>query len=373
MSILTHLWSFAGYVVPFVFVLSIVVFFHELGHFLVGRWCGVKVDAFSIGFGPELFARIDSHGTRWRIAALPLGGYVKFHGDANAASTVAATGLSEADRRISFSTQPVAKRAAIVAAGPIANFILAVVIFAGIFFIYGRGVLAPRVESLRAGEVAEEAGFKPGDLIVSIDGRPIDSWMDMQRIVQTSADIPLTFVVERDGQKVTLGATPRLRVMDTPFGKNRIGLIGLNASGRAQDWKVIHYGLGESLIQGVRETGYIIERTGGYVAGLFAGRESLDQVSGPIGTGYVAGEVAKMGFSALLNLAAILSVSIGLINLMPVPLLDGGHLLYYLIESVKGRPMSERAQEVGLRLGLGLVMALMIFATFNDILNLTKG
>ena len=373
MSVLTHIWSFAGYVVPFVFVLSLVVFFHELGHFLVGRWCGVRVDTFSIGFGPELFARIDGKGTRWRVAALPLGGYVKFHGDANAASAGVAAGLSDEDRRISFFTQPVWKRSAIVAAGPIANFILAIVIFTAIFFTFGRGVLAPRVESLRPGEVAETAGFKPGDLILSIDGRQIDSWMDMQRIVQTSADIPLTFVVERDGQKVTIGATPRLRLMETPFGKNRIGLIGLNASGKAEDWKVLTYGPVDSLIQGAGETWYIVVRTAGYVGGLFSGRESLDQVSGPIGTGYVAGEVAKMGFSALLNLAAILSVSIGLINLMPVPLLDGGHLLYYLIEAVKGRPMSERAQEVGLRLGLGLVAALMIFATFNDILNLTKG
>ena len=373
MSVLTHLWSFAGYVVPFVFILSVVVFFHELGHFLVGRWCGVKVDAFSIGFGPELFARVDSKGTRWRIAALPLGGYVKFHGDANAASAGTDVDLPEDERRVSFFAQVIWKRAAIVAAGPIANFLLAIVIFTGIFYTYGRGVLVPRVESLRAGEVAETAGFKPGDLILSINGRKIESWSEMQRIVQASADLPLTFVVERSGEQVTLGATPRLRVIDTPFGKSRMGLIGLNASNNQADWKIQQYSLPESGLRAVDETWYVIERTAGYVGGLFAGRESLDQVSGPIGTGYVAGEVAKMGFAALLNLAAILSISIGLINLFPVPLLDGGHLLYYFVEALKGKPMSDRAQEFGFRVGLGLVAALMLFATFNDILNLTKG
>ena len=376
MNILNQLGSFGGYVVPFVFVLSLVVFFHELGHFLVGRWCGIKVDAFSIGFGPELFAFVDRRGTRWRIALLPLGGYVKFHGDANAASVgdpAAIAAMPEAERRVSFYTQPVWKRAAVVAAGPIANFILAVVIFSGIFFTYGKLELLPRVDAVRPGEAAAEAGFQPGDLILSIDGKPIDSWMEMQRVVQASAEIPLTFVVQRDNKDVTLVATPHLRVVDTPFGKNRVGLIGLNASPKPADWKVKTFSPAGAVGQAVSETWYVAYRTVNYVGGLFVGRESLEQVSGPIGTGYIAGEVAKLGFSALLNLAAILSISIGLINLFPVPLLDGGHLMFYLIEALKGRPLSERSQELGFRMGLVLVAALMIFATFNDILNLTRG
>ena len=373
MSVFNNLWSFAGYVAPFLLVLGIVVFFHELGHFLVGRWCGVKADVFSLGFGPELLGRVDRHGTRWRLALVPLGGYVKFHGDANAASAgVDAEGLSEEERRVSFFTQPVWKRVLIVAAGPVANFILAVVIFAGAAFFVGHGALAPRVESLRPGEVAEEAGFKPGDVVRSIDGKAVASWGELQRIVQTSAEKKLTFVVERDGAQVILTATPKLRVMETPLGKNRIGLIGLNGSTRAEDWQVLRFGPLESLEQGAQETWYVGERTLSFLAGLVVGKESFDQVTGPIGTGYLAGKVATFGFSALMNLAAVLSVSIGLINLLPIPLLDGGHLLFYLIEALKGRPLSERIQEVGFRLGLVFVVTLMLFTTFNDLLNLVR-
>jgi len=373
MSVFNNLWSFAGYVAPFLLVLGIVVFFHELGHFLVGRWCGVKADVFSLGFGPELYGRVDRHGTRWRLALIPLGGYVKFHGDANAASAgVNAEGLSEEERRVSFFTQPVWKRALIVAAGPLANFILAVVIFAGVAFFVGHGALAPRVESLRPGEVAEEAGFKPGDLVRSIDGKAVSSWGELQRIVQASAERKLTFVIERDGAQVILNATPKLRVMETPFGKNRIGLIGLNGSTRAEDWQVLKFGPLESLAQGAQETWYVGERTLSFLAGLVVGKESFDQVTGPIGTGYIAGKVATFGFGALMNLAAVLSVSIGLINLVPIPLLDGGHLLFYLIEAIKGRPLSERVQEVGFRLGLVFVVTLMLFTTFNDLLNLVR-
>ena len=374
MSIFSNLWSFAGYVGPFLLVLGIVVFFHELGHFLVGRWCGVKADVFSMGFGPELWGRVDRHGTRWRLALIPLGGYVKFHGDANAASAGADTaGMSQEDLRVSFVTQPVWKRALIVAAGPFANFILAIVIFAAVAFFMGQGVLTPRVEALRPDEVAEAAGFKAGDLIRSINGEPIESWGEMQRIAQASAEIPLDFIVERDGKDVAITVTPKLRVIDTPFGKNRVGLIGLMGSSKPEDWRIKHFGLAESLAQGVKETWYICERTGSFLAGLVMGSESIDQVSGPIGTGYVAGKVAAFGFAALMNLAAVLSVSVGLINLLPVPMLDGGHLLFQAVEALKGTPMSERAQEYAFRLGFLFVVGLMLFTTFNDAWKLLRG
>ena len=376
MSIVGQIGDFAGYIVPFLFVLSIVVFFHELGHFLVGRWCGVKIDAFSIGFGPEIFGFVDRKGTRWRLGALPLGGYVKFHGDANGASmpdAAAIAAMPEAERAVSFSAQKVWKRALIVVAGPVANFILAIVIFSGVFFVYGRGIMAPRIATVMPGEAAATAGFQPGDLIVSIDGTPIASWEDMQRIVQVSSDVPLTFVVRRGNAEMTLVATPQRREIDTPFGKNRTGLLGITASQDPQDWHVEHYNIVDSVKNGAGETWFFVARTGEFVGGLFAGREFADQISGPMGIARVSGEAAKMGFSALLWLAAVLSVSIGLINLVPVPLLDGGHLLYYSVEVLRGRPMSERAQELGFRLGLGLVVALMLFATFNDILHLTRG
>ena len=374
MSVFSNLWAFGGYVAPFLLVLGIVVFFHELGHFLVGRWCGVKADVFSLGFGPELIGCVDSHGTRWRLSAIPLGGYVKFHGDANAASAGAdISAFSEEERRISFPTQPVWKRALIVAAGPFANFILAIVIFAGVALFVGKGVLTPRVEALRPGEVAEAAGFKAGDVIRTINGAPILSWAELQRVVQISAEIPLRFVVEREGQEVALTATPKLRVLDTPFGKNRVGLIGLEGSRNPGDWTIQRYSLPEAIMQGFQETAYITERTVVMIAGLITGAESLDQVSGPIGTGYVAGKVAAFGFAALMNLTAVLSVSVGLMNLLPIPMLDGGHLLFQAVEALRGRPLSERVQEYGFRLGLLFVVALMLFTTFNDLLKLPRG
>ncbi len=363
------------YVVPFLFILTMVVFFHELGHFLVGRWCGIKVDAFSLGFGPEICAFVDRKGTRWRLAALPLGGYVKFHGDANAVSGTRsedAPQMSATERSITFFGQPVWKRAAVVAAGPIANFILSVVIFTFLFFSFGRPVLLPRVDAVSVGGAAEAAGFKTGDVILSIDGRPIDNFSDMQRIVSASADVPLTFIVNRQGTATTLEATPRLKEITTPIGKTRVGLLGVEAGSHHDDWRTDYYGLPASFRLAVGETWYVIDRTMSYVGGLFIGRESPDQLSGVIGTAQVAGEMAKIGFSALLNLAAILSISIGLLNLFPIPLLDGGHLMFYAIEALRGRALNERAQEYGFRVGLAIVCGLMIFATYNDLARITR-
>lgn len=363
------------YIVPFLFVLTMVVFFHELGHFLVGRWCGIKVDAFSLGFGPELCGFVDRKGTRWRIAALPLGGYVKFHGDANAVSGTRsenAPQMSAGERSVTFFGQPVWKRAAVVVAGPIANFILAVVIFTVLFFSFGRPVLLPRVDAVSAGGAAEAAGFKTGDVVLSIDGRPIDNFSDMQRIVSASADVPLTFVVERQGVATTLQATPRLKEISTPIGNTRVGLLGVEAGSHHEDWRTDYTGLPGSFRLAVNETWYVIDRTMSYVGGLFIGRESPDQLSGVIGTAQVAGEMAKIGFSALLNLAAILSISIGLLNLFPIPLLDGGHLMFYAIEALRGRALNEKAQEYGFRVGLAIVCGLTIFATYNDLARITK-
>jgi regulator of sigma E protease len=375
MSAFGSLGTLLIYIVPFLFVLTVVVFFHELGHFLVGRWCGVKVDAFSLGFGPEICAFTDRKGTRWRIAALPLGGYVKFHGDANAVSGTPSDDLprmSAAERAITFFGQPVWKRAAVVAAGPIANFILAVVIFTFLFFTFGRPVLLPRVDAVTPGGAAAAAGFQPGDIVLAIDGRTIDNFADMQRIVSASADTPLTFLVNRQGVATTLEATPRLKELSTPLGKTHIGLLGVEAGSHHEDWRTEHYGFAASIKLAGQETWYVIERTMTYVGGLFVGRESPDQLSGVIGTAQVAGEMAKLGFAPVLNLAAILSISIGLLNLFPIPLLDGGHLMFYAIEALRGRALNERAQEYGFRLGLAIVCGLMIFATYNDIARITR-
>jgi len=366
--------SLLGYVVPFLIVLTVVVFVHELGHFLVGRWCGVGVNAFSIGFGPEIVGFNDRRGTRWKLSAIPLGGYVKFAGDVNGASVPDAESLSQmsaAERAVSFHHKSVWRRAAIVAAGPIANFLLAIAIFAAITYVNGRHILAPRVDALQAGSAAERAGFQPGDLVVSINGRSIGSFTEMQRIVSASADDTLTVVVDRNGRQVTLTAVPDLKEQDTPFGKQRIGLLGLQASKAPEDLAHVNYGLLESVRLGTLETWYVIDRTFTYIGRLVVGRESADQLSGPIRIAQVSGQVANLGGTAgLVSLVAVLSVSIGLINLFPIPLLDGGHLLFYAIEALRGRPLSDRAQEIGFRIGLAIVVMLMLFATWNDIVHL---
>lgn len=372
MQFLEYVWGLLGYLAPFVFVLTIVVFFHELGHFLVGRWCGVKVDAFSIGFGPEIAAFTDRSGTRWRFAWIPLGGYVKFHGDPNGASAGVIEGaenMPPEERKVSFFAQPVWKRAAIVFAGPAASFLLGIAIFAVSFYAGGRTSLAPVIEKVRPGDPADVAGLKSGDVIISINGQSIKTWNEMQRTVQASFDQRLTFVVQRAKRDETVEVTPKRRDLNTPFGVHRVGLIGVEPKIGPDAWVKESFSLPQSVGMGFSETGFIIERTVSYIVGLIAGRESTDQISGPIRIAEISGEFAKVGFSALFHLAAVLSVSIGLLNLLPIPMLDGGHLLFYAIEAIKGRPISERNQELGFRVGLGLVMALMLFATFNDILH----
>jgi regulator of sigma E protease len=369
-------WGVLGYVVPFLFVLTIVVFFHELGHFLIARWCGVKVLTFSIGFGRELAGFNDRHGTRWKISAIPLGGYVKFFGDENAASVpdqAAIEQMTEAERKVSFVHQKVGPRAAIVVAGPLANFLLAIVIFAGLFMIYGKQSTAARVDSVQPESAAAAAGFQSGDLVLTIDGRAVDSFSDMQRIVSTSAGETLTIVVERGGSQVTLKAMPALKEVKDSFGNvHRIGVLGISRSLAPDDVKFQPVPPLKAVGLGVQETWFVIEQTMSYIGRVVAGRQSADQLGGPIRIAQVSGQVASAGFSALMHLAAVLSVSIGLLNLFPVPLLDGGHLLFYGIEALRGRPLSDRAQEMGFRIGLAIVVMLMIFATFNDIVHIAS-
>ena len=372
---LTYVWSLAGYILPFLFVLSLVVFFHELGHFLIGRWCGVKVETFSLGFGPELFGFNDRRGTHWRVAALPLGGYVKFFGEGSGSSMpeeIALEAMSAQEREVSFSAQRVWKRAAIVAAGPIANFLLAIAIFSGIFYVVGKSILLPIVDTVTADSAAAAAGFQPGDLIVSIDGAKIESFEDMQRIVQGSSDTQLLFVVDRAGKSVELIATPRRRDVATPFGTTRVGVLGVQSRVKPENRHLQNYGFVDSVRLAVSETWYVVARTGSYLKGLVSGEESADQLSGPIRIAEVSGEMAKIGVAAVFNLAAILSISVGILNLLPVPLLDGGHLVYYAVEAMRGKAMNERAQQFGFKIGIMLVTSLMIFATYNDILRLTR-
>ena len=369
--------SMGWYIIPFIVVLSVVVFFHELGHYLVGRWCGVQIDRFSLGFGPELFAWVDKRGTRWRIAAFPLGGYVKFHGDADVSSAPDATALARMDsreRRLTLAGQPVLNRAAIVAAGPIANFILAMVIFTISLALSGQYILTPRVGGVEAGSPAELAGFQKGDLIKSANGNPVDSFEDLHQAISTNTGLTIVFGLERSGQAMTIAAAPSVALVDLgALGKRRMGRLGIKASTDPADSRHETCGLPRCIAWAAKDTWSIVDTTSAYVVGLFAGRESADQVSGAIGVAQIAGQIAKINIFALFSLTAVFSVSVGLMNLLPVPLLDGGHLLFYAIEALRGRPLSERSQEIGLRIGIALVAMLVIFSTSHDILRLVTG
>ncbi|MCW4114620.1 RIP metalloprotease RseP [Aurantimonas sp. MSK8Z-1] len=362
-------------VVPFLFVLTIIVFFHELGHFIIGRLCGIRVLVFSVGFGPELAGFNDRHGTRWKLCAIPLGGYVKFLGDENAASMPDANALermSEADRSEAFPAKSVGKRAATVAAGPIANFILAAAIFAGTAYFSGLVVGDPVVAEVQAGSPAEAAGFRPGDRVISADGNEIDYFGDLQRYVSVRADTPIRMTVERDGKPLDLTVTPRETTQADGFGNDyRTAVIGLVASNDGSSFRVHYLGPLESLRYGVAQSWFVVARTVDFIGEMFAGKQDTKQIGGFVSIAQISSQVATLGFAPLLNLAALLSISIGLLNLLPIPVLDGGHLLFYAFEAVRGRPLSERVQEIGFRIGLALVALLMVFALWNDISRLT--
>jgi regulator of sigma E protease len=369
----TNIWAVLAYAGPFLFLLCVVVFIHELGHFLAGRMCGVQVKSFSIGFGPEIFGFDDRHGTRWKLSAIPLGGYVKFFGDLNVASSPdfqGANQMSEAEKKISFPHKSVAQRAFIVAAGPLANFILSIALFAGLAMVYGRIVVEPVIGTVVPNSVAERAGFLPGDKILRINDIPVASFEVLQRTVSASPGIAMNVVVLRKGAETSISATPELQEIKSRLGVSRIGRLGLAASRETTQFRTETFGPLQSLWHGVTETWYIVERTMNYIGKLLIGQESADQLSGLPRIVQASGEITQSsGFVGLLGLTALMSVSIGLLNLFPIPLLDGGHLLFYAYEAIRKKPLSERFQEIGFRIGFAMVISLMVFATWNDILH----
>lgn len=363
---------FLGTLVPFLFVLTVVVFVHEMGHYLVGRWCGIGVQAFSIGFGPELFGFNDSHGTRWKLCAIPLGGYVKFVGDMNATSSQPNSeeleSLTDAERKVAFHTQPIWKRAATVVAGPLFNFLLTIAVFAVLFSVYGRPVLEPTVAEVKADSPAARAGILPGDRFVSVDGGKIETFSDVQRLVSGRAGDTITFVMLRDGKEVTVTATPELMEQEDALGnKVKVAVIGVVNNKELGQPRLITYNPVGAIGAAVEETGHIIQRTGQFLRRFVVGREDKCQLGGPIKIAKMSGQAAKMGFDWLVQLVALLSVGIGILNLLPIPPLDGGHLLFYGVEAVIRRPVSERMMEMAYRSGLLLVLGFMGFVFWNDL------
>lgn len=381
------------YVVPFLLVLTVVVTIHELGHFLIARAFGVKIDRFSIGFGRALLSRTDRHGVEWRLAWLPLGGYVKFSGDMDASSVPDKAGLDELRGRVVaehgpgaerdyFHFKPVWQRALIVAGGPLANFVLAIFIFTLLFSLVGVTLRPAQVADVQAGSPAAAAGFRPGDLITGINGRPVRDASEVTRAVVLSSGDPVRFTVERAAGVVELTAVPERRLEDDPIaGRVRIGRVGLGLAAAPDQIRHVRYNPVEAVGQGVRETGAVLGTTLTYLGRIFTGRESGDQLSGPLGIAKASGALANAAVQAhpdplvmarnlaltLTSFAAILSIGIGFLNLLPIPVLDGGHLVFYAYEAVARRPVAAAVQEAGYRVGLALLAALMLFATWNDL------
>ena len=357
----------------FLFVITLVVFFHELGHFLVARACGVKVDIFSVGFGKEIVGFNDHTGTRWRISWIPVGGYVKFAGDANAASlpdAKAAEAMSEAERQHVLFFKPLWQRALVAAAGPFANFILAIVLFTGLNLHSGHVVLAPVIGDVVKGSAAESAGVKSGDRVTAIDGTAIDDFEQLPEIISVSGGQTLKLDMLRAGQPVTVWVKPQtMKIRDALGDMSSSMVIGVRPSPTAPVTTVT-YGPAGAVVAATQESWNIAKTTVQGIGQMIRGYASADQFRGPLGIAKMTRQVALFGFLALLNLAAVLSVSIGLANLFPIPVLDGGHLLYYACEAVLGRPLGERAQDVGFRLGLWLVLGLMLLTTWNDLVRL---
>jgi regulator of sigma E protease len=357
-------------ILSFILIIGPLVFIHELGHFLVARWFGVKVETFSIGFGREIAGWTDRLGTRWKIAWLPLGGYVRFVGDMNGASMEDAQwrNLPPEERAQIFHAKPLGQRALIVLAGPLANLIAAVLILAGFAYAYGEPHRPPVIASVMQNSPAARAGLAPGDRITEINGRNISNFQEIYPLVQDRPGMQLTVTYVREGREATAEMTPDIVVSKDRFGNEyRLGRIGLVpvAEEMVQDLSPA-----QSLISGVARTGAIIDRMATGIGQVITGRRSVAELGGPIKIAKVSGEAAELGWQPFIYLAALISINLGFINLLPVPMLDGGHLSFYAVEAIQRRPVSPRTMEIAFRSGMYALLALMLFVTMNDLASL---
>ena len=367
-SLFSFLQGGVLYVGVFLVVLTVLVFVHELGHYLIARYNRVRIEVFSIGFGPELFGWWDRAGTRWKFSAIPLGGYVKMFGDADASSGLPAAGigrLTAEERDVSFHCKRVGQRAAIVAAGPLANFLFAIVVLAVLFMTWGQPFTPADIGQVVPGSAAEVGGIRPGDTIVSIDGRAVERFEDVQQVVRLNPNVPMQMVVRRDGALVNLRVTPTQVEETDRLGRHRFGQLGIRGGGS----KYVTHDPATAVVRAVGETWNLSVTTLHAVWQMIIGTRGSEELGGPLRIAQLSGEVAQGGIVPLLWFMAVLSVNLGLINLFPVPVLDGGHLLFYAAEAIRGKPLGQRAQEYGFRVGLALVLTLMVFATWNDLVH----
>ncbi len=357
------------YALPFIVTLSVVVFVHEFGHYWVARRCGVRIETFSIGFGNEIAGRTDRHGTRWKISWLPLGGYVKMFGDSNAASAPgeAVHAMTDEEKKVSFYHQSVNKRLAVVAAGPGANYLFAVLVLAALFMFQGQPYTLPDVSGVIENGAAAEAGFRKGDHIVAVDGASVARFEDVKRIVALNAGTPISVEIERDGVSQSLTVTPRIVTMTDRFGgEHKIGRIGITSDEiNYRKWPPV-----QAVRQAVAETWNMTTATLKAVGQMILGMRGTEELGGPLRIAEMSGHVAQGGVVEMIWFMAVISINLGLINLFPVPLLDGGHIVFYLAEKLRGRPLHERVQEIGMKIGTAMIVSLMVFSTWNDLVHL---
>jgi len=356
------------YVLPFLLVLTVLVFVHELGHYLAARQCRVRVEVFSVGFGPELFGFTDRVGTRWKFSLIPFGGYVKMFGESAPDAEDNSVSHSQQDLDVSFFNKKLRQRAWVVFAGPLANFVFAIVVMAGLFSILGQPYTPADVGQVVEGSAADKAGLKPGDVFLTIESTEIERFEQIVRIVQLSPGKPLEITVLRKGEKVTVTAVP------TPFEETRFGatqVIGrLGISRSSGDMLFVRHdpltAIWKAGIHTAVLTGNILDALGQ----MISGNRTAKELGGPIRIAQISGDMAQAGIVTLIQFAAILSINLGLINLLPIPLLDGGHLVFYGIEAVRGRALGERAMGYTMNIGLAFILGLTVFVTWNDLVQL---
>ena len=364
-TVFHYLWSFT-------LILSVIVFVHEFGHFIVARWCGVKIETFSIGFGREIFGRTDKHGTRWKFAIIPLGGYVKMYGDSSAASTPdmeKLNAMSNAERKQSLHHQPLLAKSAIVAAGPIANFLLTIAVFT--YFIYSVGIAStePVIGEIMPKTPAASAGLKPDDRVLSIDGKRMRSFNDIPETLITNLYTPVQLEIQRGKEIIRLSITPiEYEDKDIAGNTEKRPLIGI----RSKQLTRVDVTFPQALWHATEKTYDMCATNLKALGQIIVGDRSAKALTGTLGIAKLSGDITKQGESSretlmtILWFIAVLSAGIGLVNLFPLPMLDGGHLLFYGIEALRGRPASERFMEYSYRFGFILIMALMAFTLYND-------
>jgi regulator of sigma E protease len=354
------------YILPFFAILTVLVFVHELGHYSVARWAGVKVEVFSIGFGPEIFGWTAASGTRWKFSAIPLGGYVKMFGDADPASTRAEglAEMSESDKSLAFHHKPLRDRALIIAAGPAANFVFAIVLLTAMFISAGQPYAPAIIDKIVPDSAAEQAGLQINDRVIALDGVEITRFEDMRRLIMDNPGVRLPITVERAGTTVSLSVTPAISENVDRFGnKHRIGLLGVNS----QTVETLRLGPVAAVSEAVNETYSLVTRTLTSFGQIISGSRTAEELGGPLRIAQMSGAVAQTGWLQTIWFMAILSVNLGLINLFPIPVLDGGHLLFHAVEATLGRPVGEKVMEYANLTGLTLVLGLMVFVTWNDL------